>query len=206
MTTEPGGSVTRWLGGLTGGDEADAATQALWQRYFDQLVRLARARLGAAPRGPADEEDVALSAFDSFHRGAVQGRFPRLGDRGDLWRLLVTITARKAADHLARECRQRRGGGRVVGEATLDAADPEVGRWLEQVVGREPTPAFAAQVVDECRRLLGSLGDEGLRTVALLRMEGYSNDQIAERLGCALRSVERKLARIRKQWLAEVTS
>jgi DNA-directed RNA polymerase specialized sigma24 family protein len=206
MTTEPDGSVTRWLGGLTGGDEADAAAQALWQRYFDQLARLARARLGAAPRGPADEEDVALSAFDSFCRGAVQGRFPRLGDRGDLWRLLVTITARKAADQRAREGRQRRGGGRVVGEAALDAADPEAGRWMEQVVGREPTPTFAAQVADECRRLLESLGDEGLRTVALLRMEGYSNDQIAERLGCGLRSVERKLERIRTRWLAEGTS
>ena len=146
---------------------------------------------------------MALSAFDSFCRGAVKGRFPRLGDRGDLWRLLVTITARKAVDHLQRERCQRRGGGRVVGEAALDAADAEAGRWLEQVVGREPTPGFVAQVVDECRRLLEGLGDEGLRTVALLRMEGYGNDEIAERLGCGLRSVERKLERIRKRWVAE---
>jgi DNA-directed RNA polymerase specialized sigma24 family protein len=202
MATNPEGSVTRLIDALVG-DETDSAAEQLWRRYFDQLVRLAHVRLKAAPRGVADEEDVALSAFDSFYRGAVQGRFPRLGDRGDLWRLLVTITARKAADQFKKEHRQRRGGGRVVGEAALDAADPEAGRRLEQVVGREPTPAFAAQVVDECRRLLGSLGDEGLRTVALLRMEGYSNDQIAERLGCGLRSVERKLERIRKRWHAE---
>jgi hypothetical protein len=114
----------------------------------------------------------------------------------------VTITLRKASDHLRRECCQRRGGGRIVGEAALDAANPEAGRWLEQVVGREPTPTFVAQVVDECRRRLESLGDEGLRMVALLRMEGYSNDQIAERVGCGLRSVERVLAD-RKRWLAE---
>lgn len=199
MTSDPGGSVTRWLGDLEAGGDADAAAQALWQRYFDQLVHLARARLRVAPRGPADEEDVALSAFDSFCRGAAAGRFPRLGDRSDLWRLLVTITARKAADYLRSESRQRRGGGRVVGEA----ADSEAGRWLDQVVGREPSPAFAAQVADECRRLLASLDDEGLRTIALLRMEGFTNDEIAERLGCGLRSVERKLDRIRKRWLAE---
>jgi DNA-directed RNA polymerase specialized sigma24 family protein len=205
MATDPEGSVTRLIGALVG-DEADSAAEQLWRLYFDQLVRLAHARLKAAPRGVADEEDVALSAFDSFCRGAVKGRFPRLGDRGDLWRLLVTITARKAVDHLQRERCQRRGGGRVVGEAALDAADAEAGRWLEQVVGREPTPGFVAQVVDECRRLLEGLGDEGLRTVALLRMEGYSNDEIAERLGCGLRSVERKLERIRKRWLAEGTA
>jgi DNA-directed RNA polymerase specialized sigma24 family protein len=205
MATDPEGSVTRLIDALAG-DELDNAAAQLWRRYFDQLVRLAYARLKAAPRGAVDEEDVALSAFDSFCRGAVQGRFPQLSDRDDLWRLLVTITARKASDHLRRERCQRRGGGRVVGEAALDAADPEAGRWLEQAVGREPTPAFAAQVVDECRRLLESLGDEELCTIALLKMGGYNNDQVAEQLGCGLRSVERKLARIRKRWLAEGTS
>jgi DNA-directed RNA polymerase specialized sigma24 family protein len=202
MATDPEGSVTQLIGALLG-DETDFAAEQLWRRYFDRLVRLAQARLKAAPRGEADEEDVALSAFDSFCRGAVRGHFPRLGDRGDLWRLLVTITARKAADHLKKERCQRRGGGRVVGEAAINAAHPEAGRWLEQVVGREPTPSFVAQVVDECRRLLEGLDDEDLRTVARLRMEGYTNDQIADRLGCGLRSVERKLARIRTRWLAE---
>ena len=202
MATGPDGSVTRWLDDLKGGEGADAVPP-LWERYFEQLVRLARARLRAAPRGPADEEDVALSAFDSFCRGAAAGRFPRLDDRGDLWRLLVTITVRKATDYVRGESRQRRGGGRVVGEAALDAAAPEAGRWLDQVIGREPTPEFAAQVADECRRLLEGLPDDELRTIALLRMEGYSNEQIAERLGCGLRSVERKLDRIRKRWTAE---
>src|SRR4051812_4250847 len=202
MATDPEGSVTRLIGALAG-EGTDSAAEQLWQRYFDQLVRLAQARLKSAPRGVADEEDVALSAFDSFCRGAVRGRFPRLGDRDDLWRLLVTITARKAIDHVQSERRQRRGGGRVIDEAHVDAMGPEGGRWLEQVVGREPTPEFVAQVVEECRHLLEGLGDEGLRTVALLRMEGYGNDEIAQRLGCGLRSVERKLERIRKRWLAE---
>src|SRR5438874_1974030 len=60
----PGTSVTDWLGRLRAGDR-DAA-QRLWERYFDQLVRLARGRLRGARRRAADEEDVALSALDSF--------------------------------------------------------------------------------------------------------------------------------------------
>ena len=202
MATDSEGSVTQLIGALLG-NETDFAAEQLWERYFERLVRLAQARLRAAPRGAKDEEDVALSAFDSFCRGAVGRKFPRLDDRDDLWRLLVTITARKSADHIKRERSLRRGGGRVVGEAAIDAADPEAGRWLEQVVGREPTPGFVAQVVDECRHLLEGLGDEDLRTIALLRMEGYTNDQIAARLGCSLRSIERKLARIRTRWLSE---
>src|SRR4051812_20120134 len=93
--TEEQGSVSRWLSDLKAGDHA--AAQPLWDRYFDRLVRLARAKMKAA-RGAAavaDEEDAALSAFDSFCAGADRGRFPQLADRDDLWRLLVVITARK---------------------------------------------------------------------------------------------------------------
>jgi len=205
MDLQPDGSVTHWLGALKGGDAA--AAQRLWERYFDKLVRLARAKLGAMPRGAADEEDVALSAFHSFCQGAARGRFPRLDDRDNLWRLLVTITARKALDQVRRQARQKRGGGRVlVGSAQAGGEDDTDGAGLDQVVGQEPTPQFAAMVADECRRLLAALDDETLRQVALLRMEGYSDEEIAARVDCSLRTVSRKLALIRKAWLREGAS
>ena len=205
MDLQPDGSVTHWLGALEGGDAA--AAQRLWERYFDRLVRLARAKLGAMPRGAADEEDVALSAFHSFCQGATRGRFPRLDDRDNLWRLLVTITAHKALDQVRRQARQKRGGGRVlVGSAQAGGEDDTDGAGLDQVVGQEPTPQFAAMVADECRRLLVALDDETLRQVALLRMEGYTEEEIAARVDCSLRTVSRKLALIRKAWLREGAS
>ena len=203
MSTDSEGSVTGWIDHLRAGD--DVAAQRLWERYFHELVRLARANLRAKPRGAIDEEDVALSAFDSFCRGAEQGRFPRLDDRDSLWRLLVTITARKVVDQVERQCRQKRGGGRVRNEA--DLAGPQSGAGaggLDRAVGREPTPEFAAMMADECRHLLAALGDETLRRIALLRMEGYSDPEIAAELGCGLRTVGRKLELIRKIWLREV--
>jgi DNA-directed RNA polymerase specialized sigma24 family protein len=201
------GSVTLWLGALKAGD-LDAA-QPLWERYFAQLVRLARARLRAAPRGgaDADEEDAALSAFDSFCRGVARGRFPRLADRDELWRLLVVLTARKAGAQAQRQRRQKRGGGRVLREADLLGADPDGGdAGLEQVVGTEPTPEFASMVAEEYRRLLDGLGDEDLRRIALWKMEGYSNEEIRQRLGCSLRTVTLKLALIRTLWDPEQSS
>jgi DNA-directed RNA polymerase specialized sigma24 family protein len=190
-------SVTYWVQQLQAGDPA--AAQPLWERYFTQLVRLARDKLRGARRRAADEEDVALSAFDSFCRGAAQGRFPQLGDRNNLWGLLVTLTARKAIDLAQHEDRQKRGGGRVGGESALPtSADGE--RGIEQVVGREPTPEFAAQVAEECQNLLGQLGDAELRSVALWKMEGYSNAEIAQKLGYAEVTVERRLRLIRKTW------
>ena len=196
-------SVSLWIQQLQSGDR-DAA-EKLWQRYFARLVGLARTRLQGLPRRVADEEDVALSAFDSFCRGAEQGRFPRLDDRDDLWRLLVTLPGRKAADLAQHHRRQKRGGDAVLDEAALAGpADPGSGAaGLEQFLGREPTPEFAAQAAEDFERLLAALPLEELRAVARWKMEGYRNEEIAAKLGCAPRSVGRKLHVIRAVWEEE---
>jgi DNA-directed RNA polymerase specialized sigma24 family protein len=200
----PKASVTQWIDRLKAGDP-DAA-QKLWERYFRRLVGLARKKLRAAPRRAADEEDVALSAFDSFCRGTEQGCFPQLHDRLDLWQLLVLLTARKAVDQAQHERRQKRGGGAVLDEAALPGpADSSArGAALEQIEGREPTPAFAAQVAEECCRLLERLDSPELSRIALCKMEGYSNEEIAAQLGCGLRTVERRLRLIRSIWEEEL--
>src|SRR5947207_15944655 len=106
-----GDSVTLWIKQLKAGDRQ--AVQQLWERYFHRLVGLARKRLRDTPRRAADEEDVALSAFDSFCRNAGAGRFPDLADRDGLWRLLAAFTVRKATRHLRDAARQKRGGAAV---------------------------------------------------------------------------------------------
>jgi DNA-directed RNA polymerase specialized sigma24 family protein len=202
MSLVPEGSVTHWLQQLQAGDQT--AAQELWNRYFERLVGLARSKLRGASRRAADEEDVALSAFESFCRGAEQGRFPRLHDRDNLWGLLVVITERKACDLMLHERRQKRGGGDVRGESGLAGADFCDGEAaLEQLASREPTPELAAQVADQCRRLLELLGDATLRSVAVWKMEGYTNAEIAAKLACAQVTVERKLQLIRTLWAEE---
>jgi RNA polymerase sigma factor (sigma-70 family) len=203
MVSDGEGSVTRWVGGLKAG-EAEAARR-LWERYFADLVRLARARLRDAPRAVADEEDAALSAFKSLCRGVEGGRFPRLDDRGDLWRVLVTITARKVADQREHERRLKRGGGQVRTEADLAATALESG-GLAQAPAHEPSPELATLVAEQCQRLFDLLPDESLRQVAQLRLEGYTDEEIAARLGCGLSTVERRLRTIRKLWASEAIS
>jgi DNA-directed RNA polymerase specialized sigma24 family protein len=206
MTVDEGASITEWLGNLREGDQA--AAQPLWERYFSKLVTVARTKLRRMRRTTADEdeEDAALSAFNSFCAGAARGKFPQLADRDDLWRLLVVITARKAMAQANRQGRQKRGGGRVVEEAVLfghglgNAEGSIAG--LERIAADGPTPEFAAMMAEECKRLLDALDDESLKQVAVSRMEGYSNDEIADQLGCARRTVARRLDLIRKTWLA----
>jgi DNA-directed RNA polymerase specialized sigma24 family protein len=185
------GSVTHWLNELRTGDSV--AARKLWEQYFQRLAELARRRLRDLPRGAADEEDVALSAFDSFCRGAEQGRFPRLNDRDDLWQMLFILTQRKAIDLIQHEGRARRDWRKV------EPADAERSPGAD-LVGREPDPAFAALVAEECQRLLGALGDDGLRLLAVRKMEGHTNEEIAALLNCSLATVERRLRLIRKEW------
>jgi ECF sigma factor len=123
-------SITAMLGRLKAGD-AESARQ-LWERYFENLVRLARGRLRDACRAVADEEDAALDTFDSFLRGVRDGRFPALNDREDLWRILVAITSRKAMKLKQYEHRLKRGAGRVISEVVLDAQAAESGGILSE--------------------------------------------------------------------------
>jgi RNA polymerase sigma factor (sigma-70 family) len=195
------GSVTDWINRLKDSDQA--AAQQLWERYFRQLLALARKKLKGTPCAAADEEDVVQSAFKSLFVGISRGRFPQLSDRDSLWPLLVLITARKALDLQEYNRRQKRGGGRVRGESAWAESSGCAG--LEQVLSSAPTPAFAVQAAEECRRLLGLLTDPQLRQVAELKMEGRTNQEVAELIGRSVPTVERKLARIRAAWEREVT-
>ena len=162
----------------------------LWEEYFARLVNLARARLRSAPGGNGHEEDVALSALDSFCRGAAAGRFPRLDDREDLWQVLFLLTTRKAIGLVRHTTRKKRGDGRTE-PMPDDVAAPDL------------SPELIAEVVEQCGRLLGLLGTGGLREVAEWKMEGYTNAEIGLKLGRSVQTVERKLKSIREIWKRE---
>lgn len=195
-------SITIWLRQLAQGD--DQAAQHLWERYFDELVRVARRKLARASRRVADEEDVALVAFNSFCNGVQAGRFSRLDDRDDLWQVLLMLTARKAIDQRRHDEADIRGAGAVRGESVFSPMGQQ-GQGIasiEQIVGEAPTPEFALAVSEEMESLLLRLDNDGLqlRDISLAKLEGNTNAEIAQRFNMSLRSVERKLSLIRRIW------
>jgi DNA-directed RNA polymerase specialized sigma24 family protein len=196
-------TVTHWLAQLQAGDRG--AAQKIWQRYYARLVGLARARLRTLPRRAADEEDVALSAFDSFCRGVEQGRFPDLHDRNNLWAVLATLTHHSAESLRQHEHRQKRGGGKVRGDSALAApAESDGAEGFARFAGREPTPDDVAAVTDLTEHLLGLLSNPLHRRVAVMNLEGYSDAEIAAAVGYAECTVERWLRLIRSRWEKEL--
>lgn len=191
-------SVTRWIGEVKVGDEA--AAQALWSRYFEKLVRVCQKKMRPHPRRSEDGEDVAISAVARVFVGLRTGVFPQVTDRDDLWRLLVRIAADKAVDRIRHLKSKKGGAGRVFDESILGHEDPERITGLEQVMGAEPSPEFAAILLEQYERLLRRLSSDELRTVAVLKMQGYSQEEIAAIQDCAVRTVQRRLWLIRKEW------
>ena len=134
--------------------------------------------------------DAVQSAMRTYLRRVQLGQFSEVQDVQELYRLLATITCRKALKQLRRE-------GKVVPEAKLQA-----GTGDESAVGMETlAEVMPSQEFDMiCDEWLGALDDDSLRNVVLLALHGNSQKEIAEQLGCTTRNVRFKMTRIRQIW------
>ena len=174
------------------GDEAAAIE--IWNEYYGRLIQYARRHMHGMPRRDADEEDVVLSAMNSFFDGTRAGRLaPK--DADELWRLLATITVRKATAQLRKQLTAKRGGGQVRGESGFDA-----NVVADRSDGGTSLDALSPHLGTACEEMLAHLDDPTLRQVALLRLASHTNEEIAQQVGCSLASVKRRVAEIRHRW------
>ncbi|ADB14964.1 RNA polymerase, sigma-24 subunit, ECF subfamily [Pirellula staleyi DSM 6068] len=185
------GSITRLLLETTEGDE-NAAT-VLWEHFRDRLVHFAKGRLTGARKSASDEEDVAVEAFHSLLKGVRNGRY-NLPSRDHIWRLLVCMAMRRAHAILRRQNTQKRHG--EVGESAIMPVDHgEVG-GISGFPDDEPTPTTLAVM----NLMLGELGEllheEREREILMLKLEGYSHREVAERLGLGLWRVRKVLDKV----------
>jgi RNA polymerase sigma factor (sigma-70 family) len=205
MSAEEPGSITRWLRGLKAG--RPEAVEAIWRRYFDRVVAVARQRLGRKPhQAVEDAEDVALSALHGLADAAARGRFEHLDDRSDLWRILAGITAKKALQRRRWYHRWKRSGRTATGGRTTAPGGPRDESALAEedlltlAAGKEPAPEVAVILREQLEHLLDALADPTLRQIAEWRLQGASNAEVAQKLGRAVRTVERKVELIRLVW------
>ena len=192
-------NVTHWIDLIKLGDSN--AANRLWKVYFDRLVRAVRNRLNGQNRAVSDEEDIALSVFDSFYDAAQNGRFPDLADRDDLWRLLLTMSARKVIDKRRHDHRKRRGGDVAI--HSLDEKGQN-DQNIIKAIGDEPSPEMVIMMQESVEKLFSHLGVGQLRELAGAKLEGYSNAEIASRMGCSERTIERRLHLIREKLQQEL--
>ena len=146
-----------------------AAADALFARYTEQLVALARDRLSTRLAGRLDPEDVVQSAYRSFFAHAESFVIERTGD---LWRLLAAITLHKLHHQVDRHTAAKRS---VTRERSLGN-----GRSMDLLgpAARAPSPAEAVALIDEVEQLLRRLAPLHRRMLEL-RLQGYRIAEIA---------------------------
>lgn len=177
----------------------DEAAERIWNRYFPQLLERAKRRLSPKVRRRQDEEDVLQNMYLTFCRRHEDGQFSFLKDRTDLWRILVFLTvmkARRAARHEQAQARDIRKEENAVDAKNADGDF----RWiLEQMAQGGPTPEEAVILADELERMLSIL-DPQLKEIAERKLRNETNEEIARARKCSVRTVERKLDKIGRQW------
>jgi DNA-directed RNA polymerase specialized sigma24 family protein len=182
-------------------DVSELDAERIWHEFFPKLKRYAQKRIRDMATRTFDEEDVALSAINSFFRGHAAGRFDELAGDEELWRLLVTITARKVTAQRRKQLAAKRGGGNVRGESVfLAAGESELNVGLAQIMDENRMPESASEVAKTCKDLLAVLPNEKLRETALMRMEGYTNKEISEQLKCSVARTKQRVALIKELW------
>lgn len=191
--------ISIWIEQLAASDQ-DAASR-LWAHFCQRLMQFARVRMNSTTRRIYDEEDAAVSAFRSLCRGIEAQRFPNINDRDNLWALLVVITSRKIANQYRYQNQERRNAKLTLDDAILQRSDGSEISILNAIPSNEPTPFFAAEVADMSEYLAGQLPEPDLKRIVLLKLEGHTNEEVAETMKITRRTVQRKLERIRRIWL-----
>lgn len=203
MTSEH--SVTQYIEGLKQGDQE--AAQKIWERFLNRLIRLADQKLKSSPRKAMNEEDVVQQAFADFFRQVQDGRFSKLNDRNDLWQILAMLVDRRATDQIRKQTTQKAGGGTVRTESIfIMPGDPSGQVGIAGIPDMVPTPELAAEFTDLFGQRLAALKDNDYQQIALLKMQGHTNREIADSLGSSLRTVERRLDQIRSIWSTDSDS
>ena len=112
---------------------------------------------------------------------------------GKLVALAVTVLRRKIARHwrhLQKQQRLSQGDGANAGEGPDDL--------LEARTEQAPDPAAEAAFRDAARNLYAQLNEVEQRIIDL-RLEGYSTDEMAERIGISPIALRVRMSRLRKR-------
>ncbi len=117
-----------------------------------------------------------------------------------MWKLLVAITGMKSVDQIRRQTAKKRGGGDMQGNSVIANTADEANAGFEQFADAALSPAFLAELDEQQTVLLNALHDDVQRQIARQRLEGMSNEEIANSTGISVRSVERKIKLIREIW------
>lgn len=184
-------SVSIWIEAAKNGDEK--AGQALFERYFNQLVNLSRTRV-QRKRRVEDEEDAAIQAMHSFLAGISDGKYSQVNDRSALWPLLVDIVIKNSKKQLRKQYAAKRNDVAVGGESVFfNASDGN--KQIADYAMFEADEYDSIELIEILQKVREQLSDTE-REIFELKLQQKSNREIAEILGRPSRTIDRKVSNV----------
>lgn len=192
-------SISQYIERLKQGDHQ--AADQVWNRFVRRLIQFAKHRMNTRHKSVTDEEDVVQQAFCDFFQMVKEDRFTQLEDRNDLWQVLAMLVDRRTTDILRQQRAQKTGEGVVRTESVFQSSPYDSdNQGIANVQELLPTPEAAAIFWELFENRLSLLNDPNLREVALMKMQGYTNREIADQQQTSQRTIERALYSIRRRW------
>lgn len=194
--------ITVWIDQLRMGDSQ--ATNRVWFHFVDKLRNSLRSKIHPDTKRVYDEDDAAQSAFMSLCKGLGDGRYPNISDRRSLWSLLLVIALRKLSNRHRYDHRMRRDNRRTI---SLQSTENENGAFEANLFeqAKSLTPDLVAEFQETWQILFQRLGDPMLQQICEMKLEGYTDREIAQRFDLTDRTIRRKVESIRRVWKRELS-
>ena len=169
------------------GDE-EAARQIV-DRYLERMLLLARRRISPRLASRVDGEDIVQSVFRTFFVRIKEGQFV-FQDQDDLCKLLMRITLHKTLRQVAYHKAAKR-------DPSLETPQGEHhSEQLSALFDQEPTQEATVTFLDQLEHFLTQLRPQE-REILEMRLQGYSNEEIAKKLGIYDRKIRRVIEHVR---------
>jgi DNA-directed RNA polymerase specialized sigma24 family protein len=198
-TSDEPGSVTRVIQ-LAQLGESDAVRH-LSHRYYNMISELAATMIIGRAKHVVGGDDIANNVLHLFFDGARRGRFLGIQNRDDFWSLLSMMAARKAISEMRKATAKKRGGNRVKTESefpSLQSSEEEQITFdINQIPDKIALPELQSLMREQHSLLINELGGDAKREVVDLRLRGYKDQEIADKLRVSKRYVEEIMATAR---------
>ncbi len=190
----PNGSVTNFVQKLTSDDLGDReeAERQIFARYFQKLVVIAIHNLSPHIQRRTGPDDVAQSAMKSFFIRNRKGAYD-LESRDELMKLLAKITLNKVRGVARWHQSQKRDVDRDRPFEQDNSGGRNGDHWVfHHMAEAEPSVEETTVLKD----VIEQLPEQDLKDIVCLRVQGYTDKEIAKQLGCSGETIRLRRKRI----------
>ena len=161
----------------------DQAASEFYDRYVKRVFGLVHQQMADRLHAVVQPEDIVQSVFKSIFRGLTTGDFD-VPESGTLWQLIAIVAVHKVRRNARRRLADKRDARKTQSLAELEGFEAESGG----------TPEEFELAIREAIEGLKPFEQE----VVMLRVQGFTVEDISNELNRSRRGIERALHKIRE--------